>query len=123
MERFFTSGDCSLSWRASRDFVRRSSEFSAFADVFFRRTRIPKEHAMTRETLKRTTCLAVAGAFALALAGTAAAAPLSVADHAAISDQALIQPVVYHHHYRHHYRHYGAGAAVAGTALGLIGGA
>lgn len=78
---------------------------------------------MTRETLKRTTCLAVAGAFALALAGTAAAAPLSVADHAAVSDQALIQPVVYHHHYRHHYRHYGAGAAVAGTALGLIGGA
>jgi hypothetical protein len=77
---------------------------------------------MTREALKRTTCLAVAGAFALALAGTATAAPLSLTGKAAISDQASIQPVVYHHHY-HHYRHYGVGAAVAGTAMGLIGGA
>ena len=79
----------------------------------------------------QATSLAVAGAFALVLAGTAAAAPLSVSGKAAVTDQTSvaqqldIQPIVYHHHYRSHYHHYGynPGPAIAGTALGLIGGA
>ncbi len=83
---------------------------------------------MTRHALKQGASLAIAGAFALTLAATAA--PLSIASKAAVIDQTTIaqqvniEPIAYHHYY-HHYRHYGLnpGAAVAGTALGLIGGA
>lgn len=86
---------------------------------------------MLHNGMKRSTHLALAGVFALAMAGSAAAAPLSSAGKTAVVDPtpvarpADIQPIVYHHHVRHHHHYYGdrVGAAVAGTALGLIGGA
>lgn len=95
---------------------------------------------MMQENRKKLTCLAMAGAFALAMGGAAAAAPLPVANVARDVSQAKLDLVVYRHHHRGHhhyvyrhrpYRHYyyrryynpGAGAAVAGTVLGLFGGA
>ncbi|MGA3303464.1 MAG: hypothetical protein ABSC72_09270 [Methylovirgula sp.] len=78
---------------------------------------------MTRNTLMQATSLVVAGAFALALAGTAAAAPLSVAavnGRTTAAQQANVEPIFYHHyrHYRY-YRSYGYNPG----PLGLVGGA
>jgi hypothetical protein len=66
---------------------------------------------MSHENLKKSAGLALAGTFAVAMAGTAMAAPI-------------------HHHFRHHYayhRHYYRGpgpvGAAIGTAAGIVGGA
>jgi hypothetical protein len=93
---------------------------------------------MFQETAKRSSCIALAGIFAVAMAGAAVAAPLPVSTSMAKSpaSTAGVTLVRYHHHYRHHYHHYrhyrhyrhyyggfNPGAAIAGTALGIIGGA
>jgi hypothetical protein len=77
----------------------------------------------------------VSGTALLALAGTASAAPMSVASSKLIAPpQIQAEPVAYRHHYRHYgwyhhrYRHYGwryrrygwnPVAAAADTAFGL----
>lgn len=96
---------------------------------------------MLRETVKKSSCAALAGIFAVTMAGAAAAAPLPVSTPMVKSTASApgVTLVRYHHHYRHHhyshhhyrhYRHYGhyyggynPGAAIAGAALGIIGGA
>ena len=89
---------------------------------------------MLHESAKRSASLALTGVLAFAVAGTAAAAPLPVTAMGQSATPAKIEPVVYKRHvYRRHYVHrrYGhyyranpaVGAAIAGTALGLIGGA
>ncbi len=76
---------------------------------------------MTRETMTRMMSLLVAAAFALALAGTAAAAPRSLASETAVSDQASIQSVVDHRDSHNHNNQ--ACKQVRAIAGGLIGAA
>lgn len=90
---------------------------------------------MLRETVKKSSCAALAGIFAVAMAGAAAAAPLPVSTPMVKSTASApgVTLVRYHHYSHHHYRHYrhyghyyggyNPGAAIAGAALGIIGGA
>ncbi len=77
---------------------------------------------MTRETMTRMKRLVVAAALALALAGTAAAAPRFLAGETAVSDQASIQSAVDHHDFHNHDRQVGC-KQVPPIAGGLIGAA
>jgi hypothetical protein len=63
---------------------------------------------MLHEALKKTASVALAGAFAIAMAGSA-----------------MAEPYHHYHGYHHYYHHYGfnpVGAAV-GTAAAVVGGA
>lgn len=78
---------------------------------------------------RASTCFALAGGLALASGGVATSAPL-LTQELTSSGKVNVEPV-YYRHYRHYgyYNHYyygpgpAVGAAIAGAALGLIGGA